>query len=814
MKNKFITTTLIFVFYLNSFNFSVAEDFSFEASNIEIINNGNIYKGNNKAKIISNDQIEITSNNFKYLKKTNRLEASGDVQLIDIKNNITINAEKIFYLKNEEKIYTLGKTSINISNKYNILGYDLTLSKNEMILTSNERTTFTDNISNIYKLNRFQYSINQEILKGEKMEVITNYDKDNSDKFFLETAFFNLKENKFLGKDINAQLHKTLFGDSNNDPRINAVSAYGDKFNTNFDKGIFTSCKKTDKCPPWKISAAKIQHDKVKEQIIYKDAWLEIYDYPVLYFPKFFHPGPSVKRQSGFLTPKVSSSQNQGNSIYTPYFYVISKNKDVTIKPRLFDNNKFLLQNEYRQETKNSITIADFSFIKGHDSAPKDKGDTRSHFFTNTIMDLSLYNYLSSKLEVNYEKTSNDNYLKLFDLESPLLRKNNDVLESRIKLELEHEGYDLTTSIEMYETLSGANSDRYQYVLPSYDFSKNFNLDNLDGSFNLNSYGDNTLSETNITTSTLFNDLNYSSFNSFYDSGIKANFEISLKNTNTSGKNSPKYKESLQSEIMSAYIYNTSLPLIKKDKYSLSTLEPKLSLRFSPHDMKDNNKLERRIDASNIFNANRLSMNNSFESGESITVGLNFKKEKINIKDQIHEIEEYFDFKLASVFRFDEEKNMPNNSTLNKKKSNIVGQINFKPSKIVSLNYDFSLTNDLNILEYNSLDAKFNYNNFSTSFNYLQEKGVIGRTNVLENMTKYNFNEDNSILFSTRRNRNLNLTEYYDLVYEYKNDCLVAGLKYKKNYYNDTDIKPEEELFFSITIIPLTTFSPGKMALK
>ena len=24
-----------------------------------------------------------------------------------------------------------------------------------------------------------------------------------------------------------------------------------------------------------------------------------------------------------------------------------------------------------------------------------------------------------------------------------------------------------------------------------------------------------------------------------------------------------------------------------------------------------------------------------------------------------------------------------------------------------------------------------------------------------------------------------NLTEYYDLVYEYKNDCLIAGLKYK-----------------------------------
>ena len=264
---------------------------------------------------------------------------------------------------------------------------------------------------------------------------------------------------------------------------------------------------------------------------------------------------------------------------------------------------------------------------------------------------------------------------------------------------------------------------------------------------------------------------------------------------------------------MSAYTYNAALPLTKKNQYSFNTLEPKVSLRFSPHDMKNNSKLERRIDVNNIFNANRLSINNSFESGESITIGLNFKKEKINIKDQISEIEEYLDLKLASVFRFDEERNLPTNSTLNKKKSNIFGQLSFKPNKIFSLDYDFSLTNDLDVLEYNSVDFKFNYNKLSTNFNYLQEKGAIGRTNILENTTKYNFNKDNSILFSTRRNRNLDLTEYYDLVYEYQNDCLVAGVKYKKNYYSDADIKPVEELFFSITIVPLTTFSPSKMTL-
>ena len=195
-------------------------------------------------------------------------------------------------------------------------------------------------------------------------------------------------------------------------------------------------------------------------------------------------------------------------------------------------------------------------------------------------------------------------------------------------------------------------------------------------------------------------------------------------------------------------------------------------------------------------------------------MGLNFKKEKVNTIDKITEVEEYIDFKLASVFRLDDEKNIPINSTLDKKNSNIFGQFNFKPIKNISLGYNFSLTEDLNTFEYNSLMAKLNFNNFTTELNYLEERGIIGQTNIIENKAGYAFNNENSISFKTRRNRKLDLTEYYNLVYEYKNDCLIAGIKYKKNYYNDGDIKPVEELFFSITIAPLGTFSPDKMALR
>ena len=53
------------------------------------------------------------------------------------------------------------------------------------------------------------------------------------------------------------------------------------------------------------------------------------------------------------------------------------------------------------------------------------------------------------------------------------------------------------------------------------------------------------------------------------------------------------------------------------------------------------------------------------------------------------------------------------------------------------------------------------------------------------------------------------LDSWYNLIYQYKNDCLTAALKFKKSFYQDDDLKPTEDLLFSITLIPLATYEAG-----
>ena len=153
-----------------------------------------------------------------------------------------------------------------------------------------------------------------------------------------------------------------------------------------------------------------------------------------------------------------------------------------------------------------------------------------------------------------------------------------------------------------------------------------------------------------------------------------------------------------------------------------------------------------------------------------------------------------------------EENFIPKTSTINKKNSNLFGSITNRYTDNLELEYKFALDNDLSTFEYNDVSATFSVNNLINTFGFIEENGEMGDSNVFENSISYNINDNNLLTFKTRRNRKINLTEYYDLVYEYQNDCLIAGVKYKKSYYEDRDVKPTENLLFTITIFPLTTY--------
>ena len=782
---------------------NLEKKFKISANQITYFKNKEIIITDKNSKYFLEDHKEISAQKFKLDRKKNSLNAKGNVKIIDKIENLEIYTDDITFLKEMGEIFTKGMTKLILKPNYNFVSKDLNYLIDKGILNSNKKTKIEDNKSNFYSLEKFSYDVKNKILKGENVLLINNYNLPNNNKLYFANAIINLEDQSFAAQDVELKLNKSIFDNPENDPRLKSVSSTGDGKITELNKGIFTSCKKTDDCPPWSIQAEKITHDKIKKQLIYDNALLKVYNIPVLYFPKFFHPDPTVKRQSGFLQPQINNSNILGNSFSIPYYNVISDNKDLTFVTTFFEDKSFFFQNEYRQANKYSKFETSFGFIDSYKSSLEKKENSIFHVFGNMDLNLNFENFISSNLFASFQRINNDTFLKVFEgnlLENNLKPGNFDILNNEIKIVLEHNNYSFDGGIQIYEDLRKRNSDKYQYVFPYYNFDKTLSENFFKGSLDFSSSGSNDLNSTNNLKSQIVNNLNFYSNDFYTDFGLKNDFNILIKNLNSVGKNNQEYKSSPQVEMISLINLNSSLPFTKKKDGYNSYLSPKISLKFNPNDMKNYSKAERKINTDNIFNNNRLALEDSLEAGKSLTVGIDYKKEKVD------EINRFFEMKLATVFRNKEESFIPENTTLNKKNSNLFGSISNNFSEHFKINYDFAIESNLNVFEYHDLSASYVYDNFITKFSFIEESGDMGDTNALENISKFSFDEKNYFSFKTRRNRNLNLTEYYDLVYEYKNDCLIAGIKYKKTYYEDRDLKPAENLFFTLSLIPLTSY--------
>ena len=140
--------------------------------------------------------------------------------------------------------------------------------------------------------------------------------------------------------------------------------------------------------------------------------------------------------------------------------------------------------------------------------------------------------------------------------------KNYDVLTSQIKIDLVDDNYSFSSGLSSYESVNKRNNDRYQHILPYYNFSSTLFSNDI-GRLSLYSSGNNILQDTNNLRTRIINDLNFNS-DSFINNrfGFKNNFNIYFKNVNTVAKKDTVYKSSPQSELMNILI-NTSLPFIK-----------------------------------------------------------------------------------------------------------------------------------------------------------------------------------------------------------------------------------------------------------
>ena len=787
---------IFFIFALFEKNI-LSDEININASEVKVLDEGNIISGLNVNADIPSKQITIEGDKSIYNKKNSQLTIINNVKFFDNLKNIYLEAEKIIYNQLTDLVQTFGETFIRIEDKYYVYSKDLFYDRKLQKIFTDKETIIKDKKQNVFNLeDNFVFDIDNEIISSDKTNILDN----NNNEYGFEKAKINLKNNVIAGKELKVNFIDNYFGNPNNDPILKGRGATSDDNETKIYKVAFTTCNtENKKCPGWELQSEEFVHDKKNKVFEYKNSWLKVFDKKVLYFPFFSHPDPSVDRKSGFLTPVYGSSNNFGSWINIPYYKVINEEKDLTFNPRIYADDKIILQSEYRQAFENSNLISDFSF--NHDGK-----NTNTHLFTKINGSLSP----STKFDFKYQDVTNDNYLKIHNLSnSSSIIENESLLTTQFKVTKKiDDNTNLDTNFTVYEDLSKADSDRFQYILPNFTFTKNIKIpDDYNGNFKFISSGFQKNYDTNKYETLLINDFLYESNDIISETGFLSDYDIIVKNFNSYTENSSSYTEKEEYDVFSSLLLKTSFPLKKDNENSHDYLKPIIAVRYSPNNTKNISDKDIKLSYNNIFSLNRIGSNEILEGGKSISLGLEFEKRDL-------EDNKIIGFNIANSIRDKKNDNLPKKSNLNNTRSDFVGNLSFNPNKILNFDYSFSYDQNLDGSNYDSIKTSINLNNFITNFDYISEDGEIGNNEIIKNTTTLKLNNENNLKFETSKDLRNDFTEYYNLIYSYETDCLIASAEFNKKFYKDGSLVPDKSLLFTIRFIPFAEFKPAATALN
>jgi LPS-assembly protein len=790
MKNK-ITIIIALLFFSKNL---LADRLEIEAKNISIEKDSQISIFEGEVIVKTEDGNSITSDYAKYNREKGFIELKNNVLAKDKKNNI-IKSDYAIYTEKTQILKTEGPTSITTTENYNIDGNDITFDNISKFIRSDKKTIIEDVDKNRIFLDNFEYLIDNNIFKSIGL---INIEDNLKNTYEFSQIYIDTKKKEILGTDIKLNLNSKDFKiNKDNKPRILANTVQINENKKSFGKSIFTICdyRANDKCPPWTIQASKMLHDNKKKTIYYDNALIKVYNIPIFYFPRLSHPDPTVERRSGFLLPRYSDTKNLGSGLSVPYYYAISKDKDLTFTNYFYIDENPLFIGEYRQAFKNSNLTLDMGYTQGYKntSATKKSGE-KSHFFSNFVSLFKGKNNSENIFKFRTQDVSNDKYLKLYRINSDLVDYNQDILENYIDFSHNSDDIFLSANATIYENLKENYNDKYEYIFPEVTLDKNLfqndTLGSLDlqSNFRVNNY------DTNKTSKLLINDFNWKQNDHLFDSGLRGSLIGKFKNVNYETKNINSFKEDVTNELFGAIGYLAEIDLIKKNlkNFSESLFTPKILFRHSPGDMRKQNDGPA-LNALNAFSLDRLSNSEVLETGLSATIGFDYEMKKNNKKHNLS---------VAQIFNKKENKKMASKTSLDEKASDVVGTYNYKFSEKINFDYNFNIDQNYKDLNYSSIVSSLNFNPIKLDFNYVLEDKHIGDKEFLKSKISYDKGDKTRLSFEMKRNLITNSAEFYDLSYEYYNDCLRAGLVYRREFYEDSELETENALMFKITLVP------------
>ncbi|OWJ67776.1 LPS-assembly protein LptD [Inquilinus limosus] len=495
---------------------------------------------------------------------------------------------------------------------------------------------------------------------------------------------------------------------------------------TTIDRAVYSPCNvcKDDPSQPplWQIRAVRVTNDAVSKDIIYHDAFIDLFGVPLFYTPYFSMPDPSVDRRQGFLFPTFGATSDVGPFFGLQYYFDISPDQDATLGAMITRDAGVVFSGEYRKRFDKGLVTLDgsinqsgYSKILNDNSGPNGTNlDFRSqqvrwHFFGTAAYDFDQ----NWRFGVNVQRTSDRKYLDNFNISGA------DILQSRAFAEgfygLSYISVEALDWQDLRQPGTGIGSKGFSPTILPWAQANYVSEPNtvLGGQWFVNASAISLLRDYDPVTSDPTRGLDTRRLSTqvgwqrdFYtDSGIVLNARTYLRgdlyqssdvpdgiNVVNGGPDEVILKDSVgAARLFPVATLTARYPFVGQIGSYQQLLEPIVSFSAAPkisngRKIPNNDSADIEFDEINLFSENRFPGLDRVEGGQHVSYGFRYG---LYAPDGASAT-----FFLGQSYRFEEDDDFPESSGLRDKVSDYVGRVTFHPGPYLNLDWRFRLDKD------------------------------------------------------------------------------------------------------------------------
>lgn len=483
---------------------------------------------------------------------------------------------------------------------------------------------------------------------------------------------------------------------------------------TTITSGSYSSCP-PDQKPIWQLRAQKMRLNATTGWGSTRNARLEIYNIPVLYFPYLQFPLDD-RRKTGLLFPSISSSELGGIDTSLPLYLNLAPNYDATLIPRYIRRRGTLYQGEFRYLNKyglGSINLKslrnDQQIIAAQNADPAD--DALQEFDPNRSYASWRHNgshgpHWSSFAFAEY--ASDEEYFHDFGNDFNTASQTH--LNRTATLLYRHQYWQLRTSLRGFQTIDDdiAEGDRPYMQLPILELNANYPLSSR---IDLSLRGESSYYVREVN-DPLVENVEGNRFR--VESGLRATYSSAWGHiipTLRLQQLSYALESGGESENITVPLFSLDSGLFferdftwKNDRYR-QTLDPRFFYLYAPEKSQDSlpnfDSSELTFNYSQLFRDSRFSGGDRIADYNQISLGLS---STVSSRDSG---EELVSIALGQAFFLEDPQVRLLPAIDSPERSPISGYLSFRPVKNWLLNASFSWNADHNIHEENSFGATY-----------------------------------------------------------------------------------------------------------